>query len=168
MEKCKKKIGHTKIETHDTYSKTFHSYDSKQMWSLIFLFTHQYFPCLCVNTGLFRLDHSSRRHWPREWRGGHGRWETQKSWVCVFLTEGRMVLREDDAVCMCDWIIDWWLGLAVSGYGKTLAKASWNDFLPDASQVCQDRCGCVCTTFIALSISSELFVVSFTLLWHSH
>lgn len=69
---------------------------------------------------------------------------------------------------LCDWIIDWWLGLAVSGYGKTLAKASWNDFLPDASQVCQDRCGCVCTTFIALSISSELFVVSFTLLWHSH
>lgn len=43
----------------------------------------------------------------------------------------------------------------MSGYGETLAKASWNDFLPDASRVCQDRCGCVCTTFIAPSISSE-------------
>lgn len=50
----------------------------------------------------------------------------------------------------------------MSGYGKTLAKASWSDFLPDASKVCEDRCGYVCTTFIARSISSELFAVSFT------
>lgn len=59
-----------------------------KMWSIVVT------PALAfsvwVNTGLFRLDHPGWGYWPGEWRGGLGRWQTQKPWVC-------------HSLCVCVW-----------------------------------------------------------------
>lgn len=75
---------------------------------------------LSVYTGLFRLDHSGWRHWPRERRRRHGRWQTQKPWVlqhvCVFLRERQRALTDYAYVLYVWFIICCVVVLAVSTF----------------------------------------------------